>query len=136
MTNLPPISPQPTLPINKTATLVNKIIAGAETGIVNVAESLAIADCPWLGWPGVKQIWEAAFSFVADKFTRAAQTGATFIVIDHQVDGEEKGLSAALIELKNAELSGDAVRIKKTIQDYANANSALDNSDGSAHPTV
>lgn len=132
MTNLP----QPLPTANQTATTVNKVIAGAETGIVGVAERLAIAAWPALGYPVIKQIWEAIFGYFADLFTRAAQTGATFAIIDHQISGENKNMSAALIELHAAELSGDADRIKKAIQNYANANSALVNADGSATPTV
>lgn len=120
---------------NKTAGTVNKIIGAASGGIVELAEALAIAQCSWLGWPGVKQIWEAIFQFIAGKFTAAFQIGATFKIIDGQVDGELKNVSKELLAIAAAEKSGNADAIKKAIQEYANANSALIHSDGSARPT-
>lgn len=105
------------------------------SALVTTAENLAIAAQPWLGYPGVKQIWEALFSFVADKFTQAAQTEGTFIVIDLQVDGEQTNVSKELAALVAAEKLGDMAALKVAIQNYANANSALVHSDGSAPAT-
>lgn len=141
MTNLTPLSPLPpsqptTQTTNQAATLANKVIAGAESGIVGVAENLAIAAQSWLGYPGIKQIWEAFFGFVADKFTRAFQTGATFIIVDHQVDGELSGVSKELAAVVAAEKTGDVAAITAAIKAYADAYSILMHDDGSAHPTV
>jgi hypothetical protein len=134
---LPPSSTQQLpAPVNQTAGIVNKVIVGAETGLVDLAESMAIAADPWLGLPGIKQIWEALFQYFANLFTRASQTGATFLIIDSQVSSEQRTLSTALIALQAAELSGDATRIQKAIQNYANANSAEIRDDGSAPTTV
>lgn len=106
----------------------------AEKGIVLVAESLAIAAAPWLNTPGIKQIWQAAFEWIADKFTKAAELGATFTIIDLQIGAEQTALTRALAALVAAQKSGDKDAIRKAIQDYADAHSALIHFDGSAPP--
>jgi hypothetical protein len=123
-------------PINKTALTADKLIAAGDNAIVSVAEKLAIADQPWLATPIFKQIWQAVFGWFADKFTRAFQTGATFDIIDHQVDKEEKAMSPALAAVYAAEKSGDPNAIKAALKAYADANSALLHDDGSQSPTV
>ena len=95
---------------------------------------MMIADYPFLGFPIIKQLWEGILALIGGYFSRALQTGATFIVIDHQVNTEESNLTKALAALIAAQKSGDPVAIQKAIKDYANAHSALIHSDGSAHP--
>lgn len=121
--------------VNGPATVVNRVIAAGTASIVAFAESLCIAQAPWLAWPGIKQLWQGVFKWISDKFIIAAQNGATFAIIDHQTQSEVKGLSAALAALAVAEKSGDPVAIKKAIQDYANAHSLLVHDDGSAPAT-
>lgn len=117
---------------NATATTVDAGIKAAGSGIVGVAEGMIIAAQPWLGWPGIKQIWEALFSWIASYFEKAAATGATFVVIDVQVGSEETKMSAALAALVAAEKSGNADAIKTAIQVYANTQSTLVHDDGSS----
>jgi hypothetical protein len=117
---------------NKLATLVNALIAGLDKSILGVVYAAIIADVPWLGLPGIKQIWTWLFSWIASYFTVAAENGATFLIIDLQTGAEQTKLSAAMKQLIAAEQSGDPNAIKAAIQAYANANSALIHDDGSA----
>lgn len=123
-------APNPTTE-NSAAGIANTVIKVGETGIVAVAESLAITAVPWLGLPVIKQLWEGIFNFIADKFEKAAATGATFLVIDVQVGNEETQMSKELAAVIAAEKSGDANAIKIAIANYANAQSALVHDDGS-----
>lgn len=127
------ITPTPPTTDNKTANLADRIIKSLSNAGVATVETMIIADVPFLGWPVIKPLWEIPFGWVASYFTKAAENGATFAVIDLQVDHEESNLSAALKALIEAEKSGDAEAIKKAIQAYANAQSALVHSDGSSH---
>jgi hypothetical protein len=115
---------------NSAATLSGKIISALANVGVQSVEALIIADVPALGFPVIKQIWEAAFGWVASYFVKAAQNGATFAVIDVQVGAEETAMSAALAAVVAAEKTGDAAKIKAAIQAYANAQSALVHDDG------
>lgn len=120
---------------NASATLINKIIAALANTGVQAVEALIIVDVPFLGLPGIKQIWEYLFGWVASYFIKAAQNGATFLVIDLQVGSEEASLSVALKNLIVAEKTGDPNAIKIAIQAYADAQSALIHDNGSAPPT-
>jgi hypothetical protein len=120
---------------NKTAGFIANAIKSLGNSGVKIVEALIIADLPWLGWPGIKQVWQLLLGFVASYFIVAAQNGATFEVIDTQVGGELDALSVALRALIAAQKTGDPVAIKKAIQDYADAHSALVHSDGSHHAT-
>lgn len=119
---------------NTDANAVNAIIGGLGGTIVSVVEDAIITDAPFLGFPLVKPIWEALFSWIASYFIKAAENGATFAVIDHQVGVEESAVSKALLNLILAEKGGDPSAIKSAIQAYADAQSALIHSDGSATP--
>lgn len=117
---------------NKTASAVNSGIDFAGGTIVSAVEGLIIADVPALSLPIIKQLWEALFGWVAGYFIKAAKTGATFAIIDSQINGEVTTLSKALAAIAAAQKTGDEDALKKAIQDYANAHSALAHSDGSA----
>lgn len=118
-------------PTNKPAAVVGGVIKAAGGTIVDTAEALAIASQPWLAHPLIKWLWEAAFEWIADKFIRASQTGATFIVIDVQIGAEETDMAKALAAIMAARKSGDAIALKKAIQQFADAQSALAHADGS-----
>jgi hypothetical protein len=120
---------------NQTAATIDSIVKGAGGTLVNVAEALCIAEAPFLGLPVIKQFWELGFQWVASKFILAAETGATFAVIDVQVSKEETNVSAALAAVIAAEKSGNPDAIKSAIQAYANSQSALASYDGSSTPS-
>jgi hypothetical protein len=129
-------SQQPSQPqtVNQTAQTIGEVIAGVDSAIVEVAEDLAIAQYPWLGYPILKQIWQALFGYFSGLFTLAAQTGATFAVIDYQIGDEEDEISKELAAIAAAEKAQDPVALKAAIKAYADANSALLHSDGSYRP--
>ena len=93
---------------------------------------MIIADQPWLGWFWVRPIWEAIFSAIANYFTKAAENGATFLVIDVQISHEQTTLSMAMQNLIMAERSGNPDAIQHALHAYADAHSALVHDDGSA----
>lgn len=117
---------------NSTASAVNTVISDVGQGIVSIVENLILVDFPFLALPIIKPIWEVIFQYIAGRFTEAAQDGATFAIIDHQVSSEETALTKALNNLIAAQKLGDDVAIQKAIQAYADAHSALIHSDGSA----
>lgn len=118
--------------VNTTAQAVNTGISITGNAIVSVVQAMILVDVPALGFPVFKQLWEALFNWIAGYFIRAAQNGATFEIIDAQVASEETNLSGALTNLIAAEKTGDSDAVKKAIQAYADAHSALVHSDGSA----
>lgn len=118
--------------VNEPAVVVGKVLSVLKNGGVALVEALIIADVPWLGWPGIKQIWEFIFSWIAGYFVKAAQNGATFVIIDIQVGAEVGKLAEALKAVIIAQKSGDPVAIKKAMKDYADAQSALVHDNGSS----
>lgn len=117
---------------NKTAIAVNSGIKTAGDTIIAVAEQMIIAAVPALGYPIISQIWKAVFDWVAGYFIRAAEQGATFTVIDLQIAAERKKFSEALSNIMAIQKTGNQDEIKKAIQAYADAHSALVHFDGSA----
>lgn len=117
---------------NTAATVANSVIGSAVSAAEDGVQALIIADVPFLGVPGLKQILGAVISYVGGKFATVLEETATFTIIDSQIGSEESGLSAALKNLIQAEKTGDASQIHAAIQAYANAQSALVGSDGSA----
>lgn len=119
---------------NGTAATVNTIIAAGNTAGVIVVESLIIADFPWIGAdPLAKEFLKDILSWLDGYLSRAEQLGATFLVIDSQVNSEESDIQKAEVEIEAAEKYGIPASIQKAIQDYANAQSAFIHNDGSAH---
>jgi hypothetical protein len=117
---------------NVPATNADNAIKTVGNDIVDAVEAAIISDVPALALPVIKQIWEAFFTWISGYFIRAAETGATFIIIDHEVSGEETSLSEALKALIAAEKTGDQSAIQTAIENYAKAQSALINDNGSA----
>lgn len=125
-------NPKPPTTENRTANEVSTLMSSLENAGVVTVENLIIADVPWLGAPVIKQIWQALFAWIAGYFLKAAQDGATFVVIDAQISSEEFYLSEALAKLMMAEKTGDPNAIQIAIKNYADAQSELVHSDGSS----
>jgi hypothetical protein len=119
---------------NGLANAINEGIVLGGGAVVQIAESLIIADVPFLGLPIIRQLWQAVLGFIAGYIEKALETGATFAVIDTQTAIEESNLSTALQNLIAAEKKGDPVELQAAIQAYAQAQSSLVHSDGSATP--
>ena len=117
--------------VNPTAAKVDTVISISASAGETLVEGLIIADVPWLGLPGIKQIWEALFNWIMGYVVKAAQTGATFAVIDAQVSSELSNVSTAMAALIAAEKTGNANAIKIALQNYADYHSNLIHDDGS-----
>lgn len=122
--------------INSTATKINTGISTVANALVSGVEKLIIADVPVLGLPVINIIWEALFGWITGYFIKILETGATFLVIDLQVDSEEAGVSKELAAVIAAEKGGNPNAIQAAIEAYANAQSALIHNDGSAAPST
>lgn len=119
---------------NEAAEIVNKIISAANSQGAKLVEDLAIASQPWLGWPVINTLFTLLVGWFATKISIAEQTGATFFIIDTQIDIEKADLLKARNALLAAQKSGDKNAIAKAIQDYADAQSNLVHNNGSSTP--
>lgn len=138
------MSNQPTT-TNSTATTVNGAISTAVQDGEKVVCNLIVADIAvWTGPMApiaafavdafIKPFVSPVVSYIGKKFSIYLQTLGTFTVVDVQVEKEKSNMSAELVALQAAEKTGNTDAIKKAIQDYANAQSAIVNDDGSAVP--
>lgn len=132
-------------PTNSAANSVNTVISETVKVSEAVVTNAIVADISVLTGPMapvsaflintfVKPFISPLVSYIGGKFSKALQTAGTFTVIDIQVGIETSNVSKELAAVIAAEKSGDANAIKIAIQNYANANSALIHSDGSAAP--
>lgn len=130
----PPIplsgTPLPTtnVPEQIGATVVSDIQQMADTAIDAYAE----AQAPVLAVPIIKQIFEYLVSWITTPLTTIFGTLLSWGVIDTEIFLEKLGVSNALKALIAAEKTGNPDAIAKALKDFQAANSALDNSDGSA----
>jgi uncharacterized membrane protein YfbV (UPF0208 family) len=122
-------------PSNPIATVIDDAEGAAITAVIKAAEAIAIADVPWLGLPVIKQLWEGAANYFGSLFSKVAQTGTTFAVIDVQTGVEQQQMSQALQNLIAAEQSGNASAIQTALQAYTVANAALIKDDGGTSST-
>lgn len=119
-------------PENKAASEAAGLVDETSSLILEITEGLIIADFPFLGYPGLKQLWEGFFEWFSGYLQIAAKKAVVSVVIDEQVHSEVGNLSEALAALIAAEKSGDKNAIQIAVQNYADAHSLLVNDDGSA----
>lgn len=127
------MSNQP-VPQNTAATQANKLLKSLENVLVPIAEAAIITAVPELGIPVVKQISQAIEVALADKLTKLAETGVTFLVIDVQTANENLNMHTAVALLARAVQSGDPNAIAKAKAQFDEAQDALASDDGSATP--
>ena len=120
--------------VNKAATIGDEVISSAATAGAQAITALIIADVPFFGLPVIKNLLNYIVGYVCIYVSKAVQTGVTFAVIDIQVGAEQNKLSIALAALIEADKTGDSIAIQQAIKNYAAAQSALINFDGSAAP--
>lgn len=120
--------------VNEEAGKANEIIARANSIAVQLVISIATASEPWLGWPIIRTVFKYTLGWLDDYLSKAEQAGASFAIIDHQIADEKNGIAKAIAEVLAAQKSGDKNALKKAIQDYADAQSALVHYDGDAKP--
>lgn len=125
---------------NQTATAVDSTIKDvmkeAESAAITAEETAIDSAVPALALPVIKQVVDEALTlgtdWIGDNLSVALQEFGTFIVVDRQVAGEESGISKELGAIMIAEKSGDPAKIAAAIKAYQEAQSALQNDDGSA----
>jgi hypothetical protein len=123
--------PEVDAPVNQAASEAARLTKKIESILVPVIEKSVFAACPELGLPLVKQIVDGIIGGLSDELTKYIENGETFAAIDVEVDGEKEQMSNALMMLITAEKDGSADAIKKAIENYSRAQSALIRDDGS-----
>lgn len=119
---------------NKPAQTVADIINVAIYDLaVNVAEAAAIAEFPFLGWPGIKQIFHVILTKIAGYIYTPLANTAIFTVIKIQTDSQKAAYTAAEGKLRTANLSGDPTIIKEATDEFKKVFRALVHYDGDAH---
>lgn len=125
-------------PAESVNTVVNDVVQAAAQAAEKAIELEIETAAPVFALPVIRQLEEFTVEEivgkVADKISIGLQTVGTFVVIDTQVSHEKTGVSEALANLMIAEKSGDPAQIQKAIKAYADAQSSLTHSDGSATP--
>lgn len=120
--------------------VVNDAVQAAEQAVDTAAETALDTAVPFFGLPVVKQISDLVIedivSTLGDDVSIAIQKAGNIVVVDTQVSGEKAGLSQALLNLIAAEDSGNAQQIQTAIVAYQQAQSALQNDDGSSTPVT
>lgn len=119
---------------NPAATQANAIIKELENILVPIAQAAIEKALPALGFPIIKQITEAIEQAIADKITKLAETGVTFVIVDLQVGREKGNISDDIRAILRDEKLGDENAIAKDIEKYQEDASRLANDDGSATP--
>ena len=129
---------------NPVATPINAVIddamKAAEQLAITAEETALDAAVPIFAAPVIKQITDEVLTlgteYIGKNIDVALQQFDTFVVIDTETSGEKTGISQALGNLMTAEKSGDSTKIAAAIKAYQEAQSALQNDDGSATPST
>lgn len=118
--------------VNSTATKADALLKTLESVLVPIAQAAIQEAVPVLALPVIKQITDAIEQALANKITALIEMGVTFEIIDLQTGKEQSNVSDALSALIAAEKTNNQAAIAIALQAYANANSAMVHSDGSA----
>lgn len=120
---------------NQAADVINGVLKNLISGIgVDAVEAAAIAAYPWLGFWGIRTIFDWVVKLVANQIYMQAAMVATKIVIDVQVAEEESKTNDSFKNLQMALASGDPGAIKKASADLDKAYGDLIHSDGWSSP--
>lgn len=122
------------VPVNSTATTVNKAIDGVFTVGVGLAETAIKAEVPFLALPIISTIFDWLLKMIANKIYQYFALFVTFEIIDVQVSGQVSDSQKALAALKAAQAKGDPVEIAKALKDFNDATDHLTHWDGGANP--
>ena len=118
--------------VNTIADAVNNAILKSEDVAEKTVDTLAEGYLVWLKWPVIKQLFEMFVAWVGSQYAKEMAAGATKLVIDVQVNGEESAAKAALAKLQAAEAKGDANAIARASDDFDKAYADLLHYDCSA----
>lgn len=122
------------VPVNPTATTVNKAIDGVFTVGVGLAETAIKAEVPFLALPIISTIFDWLLSLIANKIYQYFSLFVTFEIIDIQVSGQVSDSKKALAALKAAQAKGDRIEIDKALKEFRAATDHLTHWDGGASP--
>lgn len=98
---------------NKAAQAAVDVVQGAANAAETVVEDAAIAAEPWLGFPGIKQLWETVLDYFVKQFSRALGTLAGYVLVDAEEYLALKKAAASLVKLNAAKATGDANAIEQ-----------------------
>ena len=99
------------------STTVEKLFSTA----TSAAETALIVAYPFLGWPFLKQLWEALFQGIIGKISFYLGTEAGYLIIDAQQYFALKNAATAMAALKAAQASGDPNALATANQNVDNA---------------
>ncbi len=123
------------LPVNKPATLVNRILHGLIFGVaISGARAAAVAGAPWLKLPFLSQLLDLVLNFVGKRIYLALAESSTFLIIDWQTEAQQKEYDKAVGDLKGAIDQGDPDAVKKAQEEFMRRLKDLVNFDGGAKP--
>ena len=120
-------------PQNHAANLINKILEVAIMDVgVRLAKAAAVAELPFLGWPGISQVFDYLLQKIGRYFYLGGAQFATFNIIDAQIRGELGAVNEVIPELQRAIESGDPEAIKKAEEEFKKRYADLIRSNGEA----
>lgn len=125
--------PTPLPTSNTAAKIADKTVLEIVSIATTAAETAAIAYVPALGFPVIKQLWEALFQWITGLIGTALGTEASFIVMDVQKYLDLHAAASALASLSAAQKSGDQTLIQKANSDADDALASLVHYIGDAH---
>lgn len=109
-------NPTPLPTVDATASSVNKTVQSVVGDAVPLAEAALIAAQPWLGWPIICQLWEAAFGAIINALGTALGVMGSYVVMDVQKYIDLTNAANALVALNAAKASGDSNAIEQASQ--------------------
>lgn len=118
--------------VNTIAGAVNKAINAAMSVEESAVEALIIADIPFLGLPGFKQVLEMAVNWLGSYIYVDAAAVATSIVVDLQVSVEVTATQTAYAAAQAAIASGDQNAIQTASTNLDAAFASIIHFDGSS----
>lgn len=119
-------------PVNTVAQTVDEIIYGAVYGVaVNAFEAFAIYELPFLGLPGIKQLFQLIVDTIAGYIYHYFAQVVTFSIIDLQTTLEKNAYTKAEADLRLAHLSGDPHAISAATLEFKKTLASLIHFDGS-----
>jgi hypothetical protein len=127
------MSDQPTTD-NTAANIVDTIIVTAAEAGEAAAEAAAFTYVPFLNYPIIKQLFEAAMDWLNQFMRKPVELGATILIIQFETAEEKFSFISATQDLQVAQTGGDPLQIQAARLAFADAASKLIHIDGSATP--
>lgn len=116
---------------NLEATIALKTVTTVFDKAIDAAEIAIIASVPLLGFPLIKPLWEAFFSWIVKNIANQIGEAGAFIVIDSQIAAQVIAVVNTTNALKDSASSGDPNVIAQASKDFDAAASNLIHYNGS-----